>query len=156
MKTGCDKDLQKRDNAMGNVLIIGVMVMILLSMFGVVMVGRMVVDAHTSGNRVVAAKAFYLADGGIQWGRRYLHNGHSASTTLGPTSYGEGTVTVQISRTSIRYPTVTFWGNQPNVYVITSTATVLNTTRQIEEIRYRGGGNDKDFLLWREVVADEF
>ena len=156
MKTEWLKRLIRKDSTMGNVLIIGIMTITILTLFGVVMVGRMVVDAHTSANRLVATKAFYLADGGIQCGRRYLHNGNSAATTLGPFNIGEGTVTVQIERTTIRYPTVSFFGNQPDVYIITSTATVLNATRQIEEIRYRGGGTDKDFLLWREAVADEF
>ena len=150
------KKLIGNDNTLGNVLIIGVMVMIILSLFGVTLVGRMIVDAHTSANRVVASKAFYLADGGIQWARRYLHNGNSAATTLGPISVGDGTVTVDIEQTRVRYPVVTFFGNRPNVYRIVSTATVGGTTRQIEELRYRGGGNDKQFLLWREAVADEF
>ena len=69
---------------------------------------------------------------------------------------GDGTVTVTIERTQVRYPTVTFFGNEPDVYRIVSTATVAGTTREIEELRYRGGGNDKQFLLWREAVADEF
>ena len=152
----CLKKITSDDNTLGNVLIIGVMAMIILTLFGVTLVSRMVIDAHTSANRVVATEAFYLADGGIQWGRRYLHNGNSANTTLGPMNFGNGTVTVTVQRTSIRYPTVTLLGNHPDVYIITSTATVKGTTRQIEEIRYRGGGTDKDFLLWREAVADEF
>ena len=150
------KKIVGNDSTLGNVLIIGVMVMIVLSLFGVTLVGRMIVDAHTSANRVVASKAFYLADGGIQWARRYLHNGNSAATTLGPIGLGDGTVTVTIDRTSVRYPSVSFFGNRPDVYRIVSTATVTGTTREIEELRYRGGGSDKQFLLWREAVADEF
>ncbi len=95
---------------------------------------------------------FYLADSGIQLGRRYLVF-NSSNADLGPFNVGEGQLSVRIRRTRVYYPNR--W-NRLNVYRITSTGTVGGTTRQVEELRYRGGGNDKDFLLWRENVADEF
>jgi len=136
-------------NSSGNVLIMGVIVVLILSMLGVVMNYRMIVDADISSRLVVGNRAFYLADSGIQWGRRYLLN-NSAPTTLGPLSIAGGEVTVEIINFSVRYPDP---NTQFNLYLITSTASVGPTTRIIEELRYRGGFTDKDFLLWREDVA---
>jgi Tfp pilus assembly protein PilX len=132
----------------GNVLIMGVMVISILSMFGVSMTYRMIVDADISARLVSGNKALYLADSGIQWGRKYLLN-NSAATTLGPLSIGDGEVTVVITRTTALYPDE---NTSINIYRTTSTAVVEPTTRIIEELRYRGGGVDKDFLLWREDI----
>ena len=148
------------DDDMGNVLVMGVVTITILSIFSVVMVSRMIIDAHTSANRVLSSKAFYLADGGIQWGRRYLANGDTIETDLGPISIGDGAVSVQIRRTQIRYPSSSS-DDQTDVYSITSTAAVGSAIRQIEEFRYRdpevaSGKVDKEFLLWRDAVADEF
>ena len=132
----------------GNVLIMGVMVISILSMFGVAMTYRMIVDADISARLVAGNKAFYLADSGIQWGRKYLVS-NSAATTLGPFYIGDGDVTVEIEQTTALYPDD---ATSVNIYRITSTAVVGPTTRIVEELRYRGGGTDKDFLLWREDV----
>ncbi len=132
----------------GNVLIMGVMVISILSMFGVSMTYRMIIDSDISARLVAGNRAFYLADSGIQWGRKYLVS-NSANTTLGPFYIADGEVTVDIVQTTVRYPDP---NTVVNIYRITSTATVGPTARIIEELRYRGGGTDKDFLLWREDV----
>jgi hypothetical protein len=132
------------------ILLTGVMMLSFLGLFGSVILSRMITDADASMRRVVTARAFYLADAGIQWGRKRLVTSSSA-TTLGPITVGSGTITVVISQTSIKL------GNaNTNVYRIESTGEVGESTRVIEELRYRGGGTDKDFLLWREVVDDGF
>jgi virulence-associated protein VagC len=56
---------------------------------------------------------------------------------------------VVITRTTALYPDE---NTSINIYRTTSTAVVEPTTRIIEELRYRGGGVDKDFLLWREDI----
>ena len=140
------------DSQAGSALIAGIATLTVLSIFGVVMSGRMIIDAKAASKRVVTTKAFYLADGGIQWGRRYLWNGNTDPDTLGPVSVGDGTVTVIITREKIYYSSM--WSST-DVYRIISTATVGPATRSIVEMRYRGGGNNKNFLLWRERVADE-
>jgi len=137
------------DKQAGSALVAGIAVLSVLSIFGVVMSGRMIIDAKSTSKRVVASKAFYLADGGIQWGRRYLWNGNTDPDTLGPVSIGDGVITVEIDTVEINY------GGNQNIYRITSTATVGPTTRSIVEMRHRGGASDKQFLLWRERVADE-
>ena len=117
----------------------------------------MIIDAHAASKRVVSTKAFYLADGGIQLGRRYLWhdpdpNPEAAEREpLGTYSIGDGTVTVYITHERIDY------GGYTNVYRIISTATVGPATRSIVEMRKRngGGGDEKDFMLWQERVADE-
>jgi len=136
----------------GNILLSAVIVMIILSMFGGIMVSRTIVDSSASAKKLIATRAFYLADAGIQWARKYLVT-NTAATTLGPINYGGGTLTVKIEQTSIY---LTYNLNNISVYKFTSTAIVGNTTRVIEEMRYRGGGSDKDFILWREVVTNEF
>ena len=65
------------DDTKGNALVMGIATITLLSIFGVVMAERMIIDAHAAAKRVVATKAFYVADGGIQYGRRYLQEGGS-------------------------------------------------------------------------------
>jgi hypothetical protein len=115
------------------------------------MSGRMIIDAHAASKRLVSTKAFYLADGGIQYARRYLWNGNSAETTLGPVSIGDGTVTIEITHEEIYYGSIF----STDVYRIISTATVGPATRSVVEMRLRGGGSDKEFLLWQERVADE-
>lgn len=145
----------KRDSARGNVLIMGIAVITLLSMFGVVMVSRMIIDSNIAAHNVLGTQAFYLADSGIQVGRRYLWLGNTASVNLGTHSIGNGTVTVQVDRTTAYYEGYDA-GDRENVYRITSTATVGPTTREVEELRWRGGGNDKNIMFWREAVADEF
>ncbi len=129
-----------------------VIVISILTMFEALMASRMIIDANATAKRLVTHRAFYLADGGIQWGRRRLSQSTS-NTTLGPISVGGGTLTVQNQQTTIRN---TYSLTSVNVYKITSTAVVGEATRQVEEIRYRGGGTDKDFFHWRETVADEF
>ena len=136
------------DGSQGNVLIMGVMVISILSMFGVSMTYRMIVDADISARLVSGNKALFLADSGIQWGRKYLVS-NSAATTLGPFYIGDGEVNVEVELTTALYPDE---NTSENVYRITSTAIVEPTTRIIVELRYRGGGTDKDFLLWREDV----
>lgn len=141
------------ERSRGNTLVAAVLVVSVMSMFGGGMVARMIMDSNSSAQKVVSERAFYLADSGIQWARKYLANGNSAATTLGPLNIGSGTVTVVIQQTTIRY---TYSLTSISVYKITSTATVGNTTRVVEEMRRRGGGTDKDFFLWREAVANEF
>jgi len=144
----------REERTRGNALVAAVLVVSIISMFGAIMTGRMIVDANVSAQKLVATRAFYLADSGVQWARRYLANGNSAATTLGPLSIGGGTVTVVLTQTTIRY---TYDLTSTDVYKIVSTATVGNTTRVVEELRRRGGGgSDKDFFMWRESVADEF
>jgi Tfp pilus assembly protein PilX len=146
------------DSARGNVMIMGVAVISLLSMFGVVLTSRMVVDANTSGKRINGSQAFYLSDAGIQWGRKYLKNGGTANTTLGPLSLGTGTVTVTVRQEQ------DFWldwhlAAQTDVYEIISTAQVGNAQRQIMEIRKRGAGGgyaDKQYMAWREDANDDY
>ncbi len=138
-------------SSVGNVMIMGVLLASLLAMFGSVMLSRMIVDADISARKISGSKAFYLADSGIQLGRRYLVFSNS-NTSFGPLDIGAGSLTVEIERTTAYYPNA---DDEENVYRITSTATVGNTTRQVMELRYRGGGDDKDFMLWRENVADE-
>jgi len=137
----------------GNALVAAVLTVSIISMFGAIMMGRMIIDANASAQKLVGTRAFYLADSGIQLGRKYLANGSSAATTLGPLTIGSGTVTVAIAQTSIDYTSSL---NNVDVYRITSTAVVGNTTRVVEELRRRGGGTDKDFFMWHETVADEF
>ncbi len=134
----------------GMILLTGVMMLSFLGLFGSVILSRMITDADASMRRVVTARAFYLADAGIQWGRKHLVTS-STAITLGPTTVGSGTITVEISNTSIK-----FNGSNVNVYRIESTGTVGESERVIEEFRRRGGGTDKDFLLWREMVDDGF
>jgi len=148
------------DSARGNVMIMGVAVISLLSMFGVVLTSRMVVDANTSGKRINGSQAFYLADAGIQWGRRYLKNSGSpaADTTLNSMSLGAGTVTVTVQQEQ------DFWldwhlAAQINTYEILSTAQVGGTQRRIMELRKRGAGGgytDKQYLAWREDANDDY
>lgn len=145
------KEIFNNESQAGNALIAGIAVLTVLSIFGIVMSGRMIIDSKGTSKRVVTTKAFYLADGGIQLGRRYLWNGPAtpAETTLGPYSIGDGTITVDITHERIDY------GGYLDVFRIISTATVGPATRSIVEMRVRGGGNNKNFLLWRERVADE-
>ncbi len=134
----------------GVILLTGVMMLSFLGLFGSVILSRMITDSDASMRRVVTARAFYLADAGVQWGRKYLVS-NSTAITLGPTTVGSGTIQVVISQTTIKV------GNQnQNVYRIESTGTVGQSVRVIEEFRHRGGGTDKDFLLWREMVDDGF
>jgi hypothetical protein len=143
---------RKPDSAAGNILITAVLIISILSMFGAVMSARMISDADATARYVNGNKAFFLADAGVQWARRYLV-GSTANKTFGPATVGGGRVTVQIQQDNIY--TSSGMADQ-DIYRITSTATVGNTTRQVEEFRYRGGANDKDFMLWRENTADEF
>ena len=156
--SGDSKSRRLGDNARGNVMIMGVAVLSLLSMFGVVLTSRMVVDANTSGKRVNGSKAFYLSDAGIQWGRRYLKNGGTANTTLGPMALGGGTVTVTVRQES-RYWLDWHAAAQTNVYEIISTASVGGTSRRTMEWRKRGAGGgfaNKQFMTWREDAQDDF
>ncbi len=142
--------LSKARSERGIILITGVMMLSFLGLFGSVILSRMITDSDASMRRVVTARAFYLADAGIQWGRKRLVTTTTAGT-LGPITIGSGTIQVEITQTSIRV------GNQnKNVYRLESTGTVGQSIRVIEEFRYRGGGTDKQFLLWREVVDDGF
>lgn len=119
----------------------------------------MIIDAHAASKRIVSTKAFYLADGGIQLGRRYLWHDPdsnpeaSEQNPLGTYSIGDGTITVYITHERIYYP----GSSTEDVYRIISTATVGPATRSIVEMRIRNGGHsdEKDFLLWHERVADE-
>ena len=142
----------KPDSTAGNILITAVLIISILSMFGAVMSARMISDADATARYINANKAFYLADAGVQWARRYLVT-TTVNKTFGPATVGGGRVTVQITQDNVY--TSSGLANQ-DIYRITSTATVGNTTRQVEEFRYRGGGTDKDFMFWRENVADEF
>ncbi len=149
------KKILKHDNSYGNMLLVGVMVVTLLSMFGITLVSRMVTDAHAAGRKVTISRAFYLADAGIQYGRRYLTFGNNPSaTTIGPINLAGGTVTVNIERTEERIGS--YWNNE-RVYKITSTATVGPSTQVIVELRHRGGGGvNKEFRVWWQSVGDEF
>jgi len=140
------------ESAGGNVLITVVLVISILTMFGALMASRMIIDANATSKRLVTHRAFYLADGGIQWGRKRLAI-NTGNITLGPISIGGGTLTVSVQQTTIQNTSSL---NDVNVYKITSTAVVGESTRQVEEIRYRGGGTDKDFMYWHETVVDEF
>ncbi|MFH0766427.1 MAG: hypothetical protein V2A61_08430, partial [Calditrichota bacterium] len=121
----------------------------LLTMFGAVMLNRMVIDSNISAKKVLGTQAFYLADAGIQMGRRYLKF-NSTATTIGPLSIGSGTLTIQVQLTQVA---IGSFSDKTNVYRILSTATVGPTTRQIEEIRSRP---NKVFVMWHENVADEY
>lgn len=152
------KRVFKNERARGNVLVTGVIVMTLLSVLGVVLVSRMIIDSHASANRAIGTRAFYLADGGLQFARRRLMlfpiNMADWDTTL---SIGNGTIDVSVRQDRIRYPT--FW-NRPYVYRITSTATIGDATRQVEEIRRRKRDaadptTNGEFLIWRETVINE-
>ena len=148
------KKILKHDNSHGNMLLVGVMVVTLLSMFGVTLVSRMVTDAHAAGRKVTISRAFYLADAGIQYGRRYLALGNTAATTLGPVNLAGGVFTVNIERTDERIGS--YWNNE-DVYKITSIAAVGPSTQEIVELRHRGGGGvDKEFRVWWQSVGDEF
>ncbi len=152
------KKILKHDNSYGNMLLVGVMVVTLLSMFGITLVSRMVTDAHAAGRKVTISRAFYLADAGIQYGRKYLAVTPSATvpviTTLGPVNLAGGSVTVVIRKT--REYINSYWIKK-NVYKITSTATVGPSTQEIVELRHRGGGGvDKEFRVWWQSVGDEF
>jgi len=140
------------EHTKGNALVAAILVVSVITMFGAVMTGRMIVDANVSAQKVVGYRCFYLADSGIQLGRKYLANGSSAATTLGPFTIGAGSVTVRIEQTSVDHTSSL---TNVDVYRITSTATLGNTTRQVEELRRRGGGTDKDFFMYHETVADE-
>lgn len=140
------------DSTVGNVMIMGVILVALLTMFGSAMLSKMIVDSNISALKISGAKAFYLADSGIQLGRRYLVF-NSGNRSFGPLSIGQGSVTVVVEKTREYYPDR--WSRK-DVYKITSTATVGETTREVMELRYRGGWADKDFMLWRENVASEF
>ncbi len=149
------KKILSNDNSLGNVLITGVVVMTMLSMFGLTLVARMVVDSNVSAMRVVGTKSYYLSEAGVNMGRRYLWLGNTADQTLGPVALGEGSFTVEIDATTARIYGSGFFDRE-DIYRITSTATVGPTSRQIEELRWRGGGNDKNFILYREDPQDEF
>lgn len=136
----------------GNVLLMVVMLMVVFSVFGAAIASRFLVDAHITAQEINSTRAFYLAESGIQWARRYLVN-NSNSTTLGPVSLGGGTVRVQIIQTTLVWPR---WGNNYSVYQIVSTGTVGNAKRTIEEFRARGGSHDKKLIFWREVVSSQF
>ncbi len=140
------------DSTHGNVLITVIIVVTIMTVFGGVMVSRMILDAHAAVRMLNATRAYDLADSGIEWGLRYLTISTS-NTTLGALSIGGGSVTVSVQQTTVYYTSSL---TSTDVYQITSTATVANCTRQIEELRYRGGGSDKKFFLYHEVVADEF
>lgn len=146
------REFLKNDSTRGNIVVTVALVVSILTMFGALMASRMIIDANASSKRLVATRAFYLADGGIQWGRKRLTISTS-NTTLGPISIGGGTLTVQVQQATVRN---TYSLTSVDVYRITSTATVGESTRQIEELRRRGGGSDKDFFYWRETVVDEF
>jgi len=154
------KRVFKNERARGNVLVTGVIVMTLLSVLGVVLVSRMIIDSHASANRAIGTRAFYLADGGLQFARRRLMlfpiNMADWDTTL---SIGNGTIVVNVRQDQIRYPD---YSTKPYVYRITSTATIGDATRQVEEIRVRRrfpweGPQiiNGEFLIWRETVINE-
>lgn len=134
----------------GNVLVMGVMIISLMTVLGMAMLSRMVTDSHVSANKAIAMQSFYLADGGIQLGRRWLVN-NSSATTIGPLTIGNGTVRVTVETTTDRIGS----SSSTDVYRITSTGTVGTTSRQIIELRKRGNPNNKSFLLWMEAVADQ-
>lgn len=136
-------------DAKGNVLVASILVITILSLFGTLLVSRMIVDTNASAKKLIALRAFYLADSGIQWGRKYLV-AHDSDTSLGPLTIGGGRVTVVIEDVHV------LMGDDlrnTRVWNIKSTATVGNTTRVVEELR---DYDDKNFLAWREAVADEF
>ena len=150
------KKILKHDNSYGSMLLVSLMVVTLLAIFGVTIVSRMVIDAHAAGRKVTISRAFYLADGGIQYGRRYLALGNTAATTIGPINLAGGTFTVNIEETQERIGVYT---NNEYVYKITSTATVGPSTQEIVELRHRnppGGGVEKEFRVWWQSVGDEF
>jgi len=142
----------------GNVMIMGVMAITLLSVFGVTLVSRMIVDSNAAAKRINASQAFYLADAGIQLTRRYLKNGFTADTTWNNIPLGAGTYTVVFNDTTV------YWmgnggGDTLRVYQTISTGTVGCATRRIIELRKRVtevGFNDKQFITWREDVQNEF
>jgi len=133
-------------------LITGVIMLSFLTLYGAVLMARMILDADSSARRLITTRSLYLAEGGIQWGRKYLTNNTSA-TTLGPINYAGGRLTVVIEQGSVRYPN---YNTSTNVYRITATAEVGETRRVIEEVRYRGGGSNKQLMYWREAVDDQF
>jgi Tfp pilus assembly protein PilX len=132
----------------GSTLVAGVIMLSYFTLFGAAMMARMILDANSSTGKIVATRTFYLADSGIRWGRKYLVT-NTANVTLGPISYGGGTLQVIVTQTSIK---LNAWNNNQNVYHIVSTATLGNTSRSVEEFRYRGGGSNKQMIFWREVV----
>lgn len=140
----------------GNVMVMGVMVISLLTMFGVVMTSRMVIDANITGKRINATRAFYMAESGVQWARRYLVlNTPGSSVSLGTMTLPGGSVSVQIQRTTIYYLGY-LNTDEKMVYQIVATASSGEATRQIEEYRRRGTWTPvKKFEFWREAVVDE-
>ena len=133
----------------GNVLILMIAFIAITSMYGVVMVYRTIIDADSSAWRNTSTQALYLADSGIQMGRRYLVS-YTSQATLGPFDIGNGSVTVEITPTRIYYPDD---NTTVDAYGIVSTGTISDITRQVVEYRHRGGLLDKEFLIWWEVEA---
>jgi hypothetical protein len=140
------------DGTRGNALVTAVIVVSIMSMFGSLITSRMILNANSSAKQLVGNRAYYLAESGIEWALKYMKNGSTANITLGPYSIGGGTVTVVFRQTTIDYSSAL---TNTDVYQITSTATIGGTTRVIEELRSRGGANDKHFYYYREVVDSE-
>lgn len=152
-------------NEKGMTLVAGIMMLLYFTMFGAVMMSQMITDANNSTANVVATRTYYLADAGIQWGRKYIANVNITSndtnnvpnTTLGPYTFAGGSLTVTVTNATIA---VGGWagGNNVTTYRILSTATLGNTTRVIEEFRYKtnqwNNALNRRFVLYREVVAN--
>ena len=129
----------------------GVAVISILSIFGVAMTHRMIVDSDVTARMVAGRRSFFLADAGIQWGRCYLVS-NNQEITLGPFFIAGGEVVVTIAHSTVNYPD----DNTPvSVYRIISSAAVGPTMRIVEELRFRGGLTDKTFFLWREDTASD-
>lgn len=152
MLSGLLKKLAANENTMGNALVAGILAITLLSIFGVVLAERMIIDAHAAAKRITSTKAFYAADAGVQVGRRWLclNKGNKDSPPLGPYTIGQGSVTTYVEKARANY----FLDNL-KVFRITSVGTAGEATRGILELRWNKGELKKEFLLWREFVVDE-
>jgi len=152
MKLLGPKTIRRLKTERGSILVTGIIMLSFLSLYGAAMMSRMIVDANSSARKVNASKAYYIAEAGIQWGRKYLV-ANSNDISLGPINFASGTLTVAIIRETIKLNAP---NNNQQVYRILSTAVLGETSRRIEELRYRGGGLEKQFLLYREDIEGEF
>ncbi len=132
----------------GSILVVGIIMLSFLMLYGAAIMSRMIVDSKASAYKVNAAKAYYIAEAGINWGRKYLVS-NTSETVLGPITFAGGTLTVAITRESARINSA---NNNVQIYRILSTSVLCETGRRIEELRYRGGAYNKRLILFREAV----